>query len=113
MRYNLRNMCPIIAALLALATVGASDQISPSKFSRRHGRSIPRHPPDISGTIVAMNERFVLKDDTKDALYGLDNQALARMFVGQKVSVTGTLDKTGMLHIRTIEQLKAERRKVL
>jgi len=62
----------------------------------------------FTGTIVSMNnELFFLKDDTKNAWYGLDNQALASKFADKKVSVTGTLDKTDMIHIKNIEEQKA------
>jgi hypothetical protein len=40
-------------------------------------------------------------------LYGLDNQALARQFANKKILVTGTLDKTATIHVKTIEEKKA------
>ncbi len=62
----------------------------------------------FAGTIVSQNGgMFVLQDDVKKTLYGLDNQVLASKFVGKKVSVTGTLDKTATIHVKSIEEQKA------
>jgi hypothetical protein len=62
----------------------------------------------FAGTIISQNGgMFVLQDDANKTLYGLDNQALASKFLGKKVSVTGTLDKTGTIHVKSIEEQKA------
>ena len=65
----------------------------------------------FAGTIVLMDTgMFALKDDAKNAVYGLDNQALARKFADKRVLVTGTLDKTATIHVKNIEEQKALRR---
>jgi hypothetical protein len=62
----------------------------------------------FAGTIISQNSGiFVLQNDANKMLYGLDNQALASKFLGKKVSVTGTLDKTGTIHVVGIEVQKA------
>jgi Protein of unknown function (DUF5818) len=62
----------------------------------------------FAGTIVSQNGgMFVLQDDVNKTLYGLDNQALAAKFVDKKVLVTGTLDKTATIHVKSIEEQKA------
>ena len=59
------------------------------------------------GTVIPMaSGMLVLKDDAKDVLYGLDNQALAQKFADKKVAVTGTLDKMHTIHIKNIEEQK-------
>ena len=59
------------------------------------------------GTVIPMaSGTLVLKDDAKDILYGLDNQALAQKFADKKVAVTGTLDKMHTIHIKNIEEQK-------
>jgi hypothetical protein len=62
----------------------------------------------FTGTIVSTkSQMFVLKDEVKNASYGLDNQVLAAKFVDRKVSVTGSLDKMGVIHVKNIEEQKA------
>ena len=62
----------------------------------------------FTGTIISQNGGiFVLQGDGNKTLYGLDNQALAARFVDQKVLVTGTLDKTATIHVKSIEEQKA------
>jgi hypothetical protein len=62
----------------------------------------------FNGTIVSMSSGiFFLKNDVTQALYGLDDQDLAREFANKKVSVTGTLGKMHTIHVRSIEEQKA------
>ena len=62
----------------------------------------------FAGTIISQNGGvFFLQDDANKTLYGLDNQALASKFLDKKVSVIGTLDKTGTIHVKSIEEQKA------
>jgi hypothetical protein len=59
----------------------------------------------FAGTVISENDgMFVLQDDANKTLYRLDNQALASKFLGKKVSVTGTLDKTGTIQVKSIEE---------
>ncbi|HWF39529.1 MAG TPA: DUF5818 domain-containing protein [Candidatus Acidoferrales bacterium] len=62
----------------------------------------------FAGTIVSQyGGTFVLQDDVNKTVYGLDDQALAAKFVDKKVLVTGTLDKTATIHVKSIEEQKA------
>ena len=62
----------------------------------------------FEGTIVSQNGgMLMLQEDANKTLYGLDNQALAAKFVDKKVLVTGTLEKTATIHVRSIEEQKA------
>ena len=62
---------------------------------------------EFTGTIVSMTSGIlILKDDAKSISYGLDNQGLARTFADKKVVVTGTLEKTDTIRIKSIEEQK-------
>lgn len=62
----------------------------------------------FTGTIISITGgMFALREDANAMLYGLDNQALARQFANKKVAVTGTLDKTATIHVKSIEEQKA------
>lgn len=96
----------ILSSVLLLAATSATAVPRP-------GLSVAHQAPNqevlemFSGTIVSMeNGMLALKEDTKDLLYGLDDQALARQFIEKKVLVTGTLD-TAMIHVKTIEEKKS------
>ncbi len=59
----------------------------------------------ISGTIAKVNNRYVLQ--TSDSVtYQLDDQPNVAQYVGMRVKVTGTLDRTtGMIRVRSVELL--------
>jgi uncharacterized protein YdeI (BOF family) len=61
----------------------------------------------FTGTIAKNGERFVLRDDSTQILYDLDDQTSAGKFTGRKVRVTGTLDANNTIHVQTIEQASA------
>ena len=65
-------------------------------------------PQKFAGVIVSMNgELFVLRDDTNNVWYHLDNQDKAGKFLGKKVLVFGTLDgRADEILIQTIEEEK-------
>jgi hypothetical protein len=51
--------------------------------------------------------RYVL--ETKHDVFKLSNQEMAEKFAGEKVKVTGTLDrKTNVIEVKTIEPLRAK-----
>jgi hypothetical protein len=59
----------------------------------------------ISGTIAKVNNRYVLQ--TSDSVtYQLDDQTNVAQYVGKRVKVTGTLDRsTGTIRVRSVELL--------
>jgi gas vesicle protein len=62
----------------------------------------------FTGTIAKTGDKFVLRDDTNQTLFDLDDQTSAGKFAGRKVKVTGTLDAVNnTIHIQTIEQASA------
>ena len=68
--------------------------------------------PDVktfSGKVVSQNGvRFILRDDSNDVWYHLDDQEQAGKFIGRNVLVTGVLDgKSAMIHVRSITEAKA------
>ncbi len=53
---------------------------------------------------VKMGGKFVLFDGASKAVYQLDNQTKPQQFAGQKVEVTGTLNKgTKTIHVTDIK----------
>ena len=61
----------------------------------------------FEGTVVSVNGLFFLQAGGKGALYGLDNQVVAKSFANEKVVVTGVLDARGTIHIKDMEEQKA------
>jgi hypothetical protein len=47
----------------------------------------------FNGEIVMMDGKYMLSDESSKALYQLDDQTKPKAFAGQKVQVTGDLDK--------------------
>lgn len=66
-------------------------------------------PQKFLGTIVSMNgELFVLRDDTNNVWYHLDDQDKAGKFAGKKVQVIGVLDgHVDEIRIKSIEEEKS------
>ena len=60
----------------------------------------------FSGKIISMNGAyFVLRDDTNQTWYHLDDQAKARPFLGKNVAVKGVLDgRTDVIHVDSIQE---------
>jgi hypothetical protein len=52
-------------------------------------------------------DRFILRDDTSDIWYHLDDQQQASKYLGKAVQVIGTLDgRSDMIHVRNITEEK-------
>ena len=99
--------------LTTLATVGDAQPMTilqPQPLMLTPQSQNPENQEQLQifmGTVIPMaSGMLVLKDDAKDILYGLDNQALAQKFADKKVAVTGTLDKMHTIHIKDIEEQK-------
>jgi uncharacterized protein YdeI (BOF family) len=63
----------------------------------------------FTGKIMSQNgDRFILRDDTSDIWYHLDDQAQASKYLGKTVQVIGTLDgRNDMIHVRNITEEKS------
>lgn len=62
----------------------------------------------FTGTITKIGDQFVLRAETADAPYQLDDQDSASKFVGRKVKVTGVLDDSNnTIQVQTIEEANA------
>ena len=116
-----KNSAFLFASWLAL---GASLMVSPPSLAADKASGIsaaaqqnPAHnqaqPPatqadlkTFTGKVVSMNgELFILRDDTNQVWYHLDDQSAARKFAGKNVSITGKLDaRTDVIHIEGIEE---------
>jgi len=60
-----------------------------------------------SGTIVKLDDQFILEDMAGNMTYHLDDQAKAKKYEGKKVRVTGTLDtQSNTIQISEIEPMK-------
>jgi hypothetical protein len=57
----------------------------------------------FTGTIVKDSDRYILKSD--GGAYQVDDQVKAKAYEGKQVKVTGSLDKSNVLHIAGIELL--------
>jgi hypothetical protein len=63
----------------------------------------------FTGKIMSQNGvRFILRDDSSDVWYHLDDQQQASKFLGKIVQVTGTLDgRTDTIRVRNIAEAKS------
>ena len=60
----------------------------------------------LTGTIVSVKDRCVLRAATGSTTYDLDNQAKAKQFEGKQVKVVGKVDSaTNTIHVESIEPL--------
>ena len=57
----------------------------------------------FTGTIVKDGANYVLK--ANGTAYQIDDQAKARAYEGKQVKITGSLDKSNLIHISAIELL--------
>jgi hypothetical protein len=62
------------------------------------------HVATFSGKILSQNgEQLILRDDSNEVWYHLDDQQTAAKFLGKKVLVTGALDgRTDTIHVQRI-----------
>jgi Protein of unknown function (DUF5818) len=74
------------------------------KYSSNFNKPMQRfHLAFYEGKIAKIGGRYVLKNSDHNMVYKLDDQALARKYVGKQVSVRGKLDpKTSMIHVAHI-----------
>jgi methionine-rich copper-binding protein CopC len=63
----------------------------------------------FNGKIMSQNGvRFILRDDSNDTWYHLDDQQQASKYLGKVVQVTGTLDgRTDTIRVRNIAEAKS------
>jgi hypothetical protein len=63
----------------------------------------------FTGKVLSQNgERFILRDETNDVWYHLDDQQQAEKFAGKNVLVTGVLDgRTDTIQVHEITEAKA------
>ena len=63
----------------------------------------------FSGKIMSQNgDRYILREDSSDMWYHLDDQQQASKYLGKTVQITGTLDgRSDMIHVRNIVEDKS------
>ena len=66
------------------------------------------NPKMFTGKIVSLNgSRFILRDDTNQVWYHLDDQTTASKFAGRDIDVGGKLDeRTDIIHVQSTEEQK-------
>jgi lipopolysaccharide export system protein LptA len=58
----------------------------------------------FTGKLVRSKGSIVLKSESSNTAYSVDNGAQAKAYVGKNVKITGTLDPaTNMIHVSNIE----------
>src|SRR5215470_15515150 len=113
----IRNLVqgPVLVLTLALVTLGSlyaqePQQTQPSPDTPQAGQSGKRpsssqvqNTKEFTGTIVDEGNTVRLKDSAGNANYKLDDEKMAKAYVGQQVRVTGTLDKsTNIIQVKSI-----------
>jgi hypothetical protein len=77
---------------------------SHDSMMKRHGSA---NEKDCMADCVKAGGKYVLVDDSTKAIYVLDDQQKPAAFAGQKVAITGTLDKDAkILHVTGIRAAK-------
>jgi Protein of unknown function (DUF5818) len=86
-----------LASIAAIPAAAPAEEVAISPIEAR------------TGIIVSMNgERYILRDDSQNTWYHLDDQKAAASFLGKKVTVIGPVDPaTDVIHVQTIEEAKA------
>jgi uncharacterized protein YdeI (BOF family) len=84
--------------------------IAPAGVAAVHAASAqPEDLQTFSGKIMSQNgDRYILREDSSDMWYHLDDQQQASKYLGKTVQITGTLDgRSDMIHIRNIVEDKS------
>ena len=92
----------VILALTSMGSLYAQEpqQTQPSPDTPRAGQSSSQassqaqSAKEYTGTIVDEGNSLRLKDTAKNANYKLDDEKMAKAYVGKQVRVMGTLDKS-------------------
>ena len=75
----------------------------PPSWRTPQPQTTPGEMRTFSGRIARAGNKYVLEDSSAKVSYFLDDQKSARKFDGQKVTITGTLDKqSNVLHVEKI-----------
>jgi uncharacterized protein YdeI (BOF family) len=114
-----KSFARLAAAWLGLGGLIVGNLMSPihaassTNFANRCSAAArqPGDEPNVTtftGKIVSQNgDRYILRDESNDVWYHLDDQQQAGKFFGRSVVVTGTLDgRADMIHIRNIVESK-------
>ena len=106
----------LLAVTLALASsvyAQAPQQTQQSPDTQQAGKptsqpsSQAQSAKEYSGTIVDEGNSLRLKDNAKNANYKLDDEKMAKAYVGKEVRVMGMLDKsTNTIQVKSIYALQ-------
>ena len=83
--------------------------IAPAGVAVHAASAQPEDLQTFSGKIMSQNgDRYILREDSSDMWYHLDDQQQASKYLGKTVQITGTLDgRSDMIHIRNIVEDKS------
>lgn len=98
------------AAIAAAFSLTARVHAAPARGANATSVDDPAALQTFTGKIMSQNGvRFILRDDSIDAWYHLDDQQEAGKFLGKNVQVIGILDgPTDTIRVRTIAENKTE-----
>jgi|SRR5579871_3451666 len=100
---------PTFTAPHTIAAVQNSATDNPVKDSKDNRDSnSDAKTQNFTGTVISLNgQRFILRDDTLDTWYHLDDQKQAAQYLGKKVLVVGVMDeRSDMIHVMSMQESK-------
>lgn len=80
----------------------AKDAQPPTAAQQHDQMPQPQEAKPFNGTIVKQKGKLVLKDESTNMSYQLDDQEKAKQFEGKQVKVTGKLEGK-VIHVESIE----------
>jgi hypothetical protein len=105
----MRRAVPTIAFSVGLLIAMRTEMLGAINLSPAAPAQDPSKTATYTGKIVSQNGvRFILRDETNDTWYHLDDQQQAGKFLGKTVSVVGVLDgPTNTIRVKSIAEAKS------
>jgi uncharacterized protein YdeI (BOF family) len=106
--FALSFLCCAAFLIAGEATLLHGSAMAPSVLQNQAAQDEPA-VSTYRGKIMSQNGvRFILRDDSNDTWYHLDDQQQASKYLGKVVQVTGTLDgRTDTIRVRNIAEAKS------
>jgi hypothetical protein len=103
---------PFVLCAEFLLVAGQATSLYATALASPAPQNQSQDTPSVStytGKIMSQNGvRFILRDDSNDVWYHLDDQEQASKYLGKVVQVTGTLDgPTDTIRVRNIAETKS------
>jgi lipopolysaccharide export system protein LptA len=104
---RLFGMLTLLLSLMAIpGGAWAQQESQPQAQAPAEQTAAPNAQPTqtFTGKLVRSKGSVVLKSDSNNTAYAVDNGAQAKAYLGKNVKITGTLDPaTNMIHVSDIE----------